>query len=320
MIGKITIGKSLRHLISYALEDKLDLNKQAVVKDRAEVLSYNQCFGNKKELIQQFNEVRNLNRKLNKPAMHITLSLSPGEQLNTGTLKTIVEDCAKELEFEKNQYIAVLHKDTGHQHIHIVINRVGFNGKSLRDGNSYKRIATCCRKLELKHELKQVLSPRQFLSKEMRNIPRMDARKEVMKNAIRLVLLQSKNYAEFENKMKQNGYEVIKGRGIAFRDEKKMYVKGSQLGYSLATIEKILQQSLTQKHALIRRDIQKENTNKSQSQLPASSMSKIFEQNRLIDYSKAIEILLRTERDNSQTPHELLQKKRKRNPGQSHHL
>ena len=76
MIGKISIGKSLRHCISYALEDKLDLAKQAIVKDRAELLAYNLCFGDKKELIQQFNEVRYLNLKLSKPVMHITLTIN----------------------------------------------------------------------------------------------------------------------------------------------------------------------------------------------------------------------------------------------------
>ncbi|MDP1762532.1 MAG: relaxase/mobilization nuclease domain-containing protein [Sediminibacterium sp.] len=320
MIGKISIGKSLRHCISYALEDKLDLAKQAIVKDRAELLSFNLCFGDKKELIQQFNEVRYLNPKLSKPVMHITLSLSPGELLDKPTLHKMVEDCAKELGFEKNQFIAVTHKDTGHQHLHIVVNRVGLDGKTLNDSNNYKKIAAYCRKMELKFELKQVLSPRQFLSKEMRNIPRMDIRKEAMKNDIRLTLIQSRNYAEFEHQMKQKGYEVIRGRGIAFRDEKKMYAKGSELGYSLAKIEKILEQTLTQKQALILREVQKENAFKQQSKSVTPSLSKSMEQDRKMDYSKALEILLRAERDYSQTPHELLQKKRKKKYHQSLHL
>ena len=35
-----------------------------------------------KELIRQFNEVRQLNAKLSKPVLHITLSFAPGEQLH----------------------------------------------------------------------------------------------------------------------------------------------------------------------------------------------------------------------------------------------
>ncbi len=317
MIGKISIGKSFRGCINYAFEDKLDLAKQAIVKDRAELLSFNLCFGNKKELIQQFNEVRYLNPKLSKPVMHITLSLSPGELLDKPTLHKMVEDCAKELGFEKNQYIAVTHKDTGHQHLHIVVNRVGLDGKTLSDSNNYKKIAGYCRKMELKFELKHVLSPRQFLSKEMRNIPRMDKRKEAMKNDIRLTLIQSRNYAEFEHQMKQKGYEVIKGRGIAFRDEKKMYAKGSELGYSLAKIDKILVQTLTQKQLQIQQDLQKEKRLTQNPKLIRPGMPKSMVQDNHLTLPKALEILLRPEHDFDYTPHQLLNKKRKK---KSRHL
>ena len=65
MIGKITIGKSFKGCLLYCLDDKLqDPQKEQVMKDRAEILLFNQCYGNQKELIQQFNEVRQLNPKL----------------------------------------------------------------------------------------------------------------------------------------------------------------------------------------------------------------------------------------------------------------
>ena len=65
MIGKVMTGKSFKGCISYCLHDKLvnQQREEQVMKDRAEVLLYNQCFGNDKELIQQFNEVRQLNKK-----------------------------------------------------------------------------------------------------------------------------------------------------------------------------------------------------------------------------------------------------------------
>ncbi len=56
MIGKIMIGKSFRGCISYCLEDKKILQDEVSMQKRAEVLYYNQCFGNKKELIAQFTD------------------------------------------------------------------------------------------------------------------------------------------------------------------------------------------------------------------------------------------------------------------------
>jgi hypothetical protein len=64
--------------------------------------------------------------------------------------------------------------------------------------------------MELKYELKQVLSPRLFLSKEQRLIPRNDKRKEQIRTDIKNSLLTSNNYNEFEKLMKEKKYHVIK--------------------------------------------------------------------------------------------------------------
>ena len=242
MIGKIVTGKSFRGCLWYCLHDKIagEQKNELVTRDRAEVILYNKCFGTDKELIQQFNEVRELNTRLAKPVLHITLSLSKGESLPTYKLAEMAEECARDLGFSNNQFVAVLHKDTAHPHIHIVANRIGYHGKTVSDSNSYQKIAKLCRKLEIKHELKQVLNPNAFLPKELRNYERLDERKEKLKAHIKQSIVGSKNYAEFEQKMKDLKYEVIKMRGIAFRDQQKVYTKGSEVGYSLATVQKIL--------------------------------------------------------------------------------
>ena len=133
------------------------------------MLDHNLCYGDKNELIRQFNEVRNLNPKLQKPVQHITLSLPKGEQLSEARLREVAADCARDLGFEKNQYIVIQHRDTGHQHIHIVVNRVGFDGKTVKDNHNYRKIADFCRKMELKFSLQKVLSPRRYLPLEQRN-------------------------------------------------------------------------------------------------------------------------------------------------------
>ena len=318
MIGKIVLGKSFRGCIRYVLENKLDPATKSISINRAELISFNLCFGDKKELIEQFNDVRFLNPKLSKPVMHVIVSLSPGEKPDNATLLAMVEDSAKELGFEKNQFIAVTHNDTDHLHLHIVVNRVGFDGKTLSDSNNYKKIAAYCRKMEVKYNLKQVLSPRAFLSKEMAVTPRLDSRKEAMKTDIRISLLKSKTFSEFVSLMKQKNYEVIKGRGVAFRDQKKMYAKGSELGYSLSKIEKILQLTLTQKQLIISHDLRKENALIKDPKIIRSGMTKSMVQENNHSLLKALAILLKPEHDYDHIPHQLLQKKRKKK--QSLHL
>jgi hypothetical protein len=259
MIGKISMGRSFKGCILYCMEDKkLDQRQrlkqehmeQYIVKDRAELVHYNLCYGDKNELIKQFNEVRQLNQKLSKPVLHVSLSLAPEDVLQQGKMAEMAEECAQKMGFSNNQYIAIYHKDTNHQHLHIVANRVGFDGKTVSDSHNYKKVAEYCRRMEQKLQLKEVLSPRLYLSQKERLIERHDIRMEELKQRIKLSINQSRSYLEFEHRIKQYGYEVIRGRGIAFRDAQKVYTKGSELGYSLATIEKQLQMQLVLKQSL----------------------------------------------------------------------
>ena len=71
-------------------------------------------------------------------------------------------------------------------------------------------------------------------------IPRQDIRKERLRDHVRENLKASLTYADFEQKMKSLGYQVQKGRGISFIDDKKVKIKGSEVGFSLIKIETIL--------------------------------------------------------------------------------
>jgi len=316
MIGKIITGKSFRGCINYCLEDKILRSQEVAYINRAEILHFNQCFGNKKELIEQFNDVRQLNPNLSKPVLHITLSLATNEKLGKETWSEMAEDCAKHFEFDKNQFIAVSHADTSHQHVHIIANRIGFDKKTVSDSNNYQKMAAWCREMEQKYNLQQVLSPRKFLSKEMRQVPRSDARKMTLKNDISECLVSSKNYHEFEALMKQKSYRVIKSRGIAFVDNKGVYVKGSELGYSLARIEKILQLSLYQKQTLFIKPKPEHLLSKKEDyfkQMEVKSLSHELLHDLKPESSKILSDLLKPVYTDSKIPFELIKKeKRKR--------
>jgi hypothetical protein len=252
MIGHVSIGSSFYHCISYCLEDKRELSEEKKLAlamqdhlqhiERAEVLEYNKCFGNKYELTQQFKDVRKLSRRVEKPMLHLTIRLAPEDTLTKEQLREVGRECAKEFGIADNQYICVLHKDTKEQHIHIAANRVGFNGKVVNDSNSYKRMAELCRRLEKNYGLQEVLSPRAFLSPKDRLLPRHDSRKEKLKTDIQQTLRYASSYLAFESQMRDLGYKVLKGRGVSFIDDKKVKIKGSEVGFSLTKIEKILSQ------------------------------------------------------------------------------
>ena len=299
MIGKIIIGKSFRGCICYCLDKK-----------EAELLSSNLCYGNKKELISQFNEVRRLNQNLSKPVQHITISLAKGEQLDKARLVTIAEDCAKELGFEKNQYIVIAHHDTGHQHIHIVANRVSFDGKTVKDNHNYRKMAVYFRKMEEKHGLQKVLSPRRYLPKEQRHLPRTDERKEKLRQDIKKCLAESKNYSEFEQEIKRLDYQVNKARGIAFTDSQKVRVKGSEVGYSLAKIERILSLHPKQRETAMLQDQLNEIRKQPSQQQPTIIQPKKFDKEKQL--KEATELLLKPHPHQENINPVLLKKKRQK--------
>jgi hypothetical protein len=301
MIGKFIKGKSFRGCISYCLEGKMDRKTgEELYPDRAEIIAFNRCYGNKRELIEQFNEVRGLNKKLSQPVMHLTLSLAPGEQLKQGQLAQIAHECADHFGFRDNQYIAVLHKDAGHQHIHIVANRIGFDLKTVSDSQSFRKMAEFCRTSERRYALKEVLSPRSFLPKEQRMLPRFDSRKLKLKTDIEDCLIIAGTFKDFEKLMTRKGYSLVKGRGIAFIDSKDVRTKGSEVGYSLAKIEGIITDSNLKRLLLQSRSSTRQN----------QTLKVPQNHTQHTGFNKAIESVFKAEEASQQQP--LLPQKKKR--------
>jgi|SRR5665213_912852 len=250
MVGKIGTGKSFRGCLNYLFQGRLQGTKEgqqlAAQQKQAEVIAYNQCFGNRLQLTREFIEVSRLNPKVSKPVFHISVSFAHGDagKLSAQDKADMAERLAKDFGFHNNQYVVIAHRDTGHEHLHVVANRIGYNGKTASDSNSYKRMAEYCRKMELEYQLTKVLSPNKFLKPDQR-VPqsqRVDQRKEALKQHLSVAVKQCKNVREVKRYMENQGYAVELGRGIAFTDAQQVRFKGSQVGYALLDIEKKLKQ------------------------------------------------------------------------------
>lgn len=127
-MGHIGFASSFGGALGYCLQDKEigEERKQELVKEdrrqtrnRAEILYYHQCYGNIAQLTRQFREVQKQNLNVIKPAFHLSLSLPPEDRISKSRFVDIAQDCAKALDFERHQYIVILHKDTMHPHVHV---------------------------------------------------------------------------------------------------------------------------------------------------------------------------------------------------------
>lgn len=79
-----------------------------------------------------------------KPAWHAMLSLRPGEWLTEDQWRKAVETYLSDLGFGlENKWVAVLHGDTDHQHVHIVANRICMNEEFTVVKDSNERMRSC---------------------------------------------------------------------------------------------------------------------------------------------------------------------------------
>lgn len=86
------------------------------------------------EMVKEFDQVEILRRmsidsaKPIKPVFHAMLSLRPGETLTPSQWRTAVRRYMTDLGFdETHKYVAVMHRDKDHEHVHIVANRISLD-------------------------------------------------------------------------------------------------------------------------------------------------------------------------------------------------
>ncbi len=82
-------------------------------------------------MVEEFDQVESMRRmsidsdRPIKPVFHAMLSLRPGEHLTDEQWANAVQTYMSDLGFsEDNKYVAVMHRDTDHEHVHIVANRI----------------------------------------------------------------------------------------------------------------------------------------------------------------------------------------------------
>lgn len=127
--------------------------------------------GNEKavmEIVDEFDQVEKLRNlsidsdKKIKPVFHAMLSLRPGESLTPEQWREVVRIYVKDLGFgDTTKYVAVMHQDTDHQHVHIVANRIkleeGF--KMVSDSNERTRNIDVVSDIEDKLGLRKAPKP-----------------------------------------------------------------------------------------------------------------------------------------------------------------
>ena len=161
MIASQKIGKSFLGALNYNLKKLYhpDQNK------RAELLDSSFASTDSRMIQQELRLTRSLKPNLSRYVYHTSLNFSIEDELDNNKLLSIAHDYLKESGYTNNQYMIFRHHDAPHPHIHLLVNRISFDGTVISDSNNFKRSEDIIRKLEGKYNLKPVQSSKETLLK-----------------------------------------------------------------------------------------------------------------------------------------------------------
>lgn len=145
MIAKAVKGKGFRGALDYDLK-----------KEQGRVISKNMAGENPRELAAEFGEIRKLRPTLGKAVLHVSLSAAPGENLTDEQWSEIGKRYLDGMGLEQNQFVITRHTDTEHEHVHILANRIRFDGSVTSDSQDYRRQEALMREIEREYGLQRV--------------------------------------------------------------------------------------------------------------------------------------------------------------------
>ncbi|GJI88756.1 relaxase/mobilization nuclease domain-containing protein [Duganella hordei] len=147
MIAKAIKGRGFRGALAYDLD-----------KEKGRVIDTNMSGTTVRELAKEFGEIRKLRPKLGRAVLHASLSAAPGEHLSDEQWKRIAERYLHGMGLENNQYLVTRHMDTEHEHVHLLVNRIRFDGSVTSDSHDYRRHEVLMREIERDFDLQRVRS------------------------------------------------------------------------------------------------------------------------------------------------------------------
>ena len=147
MIGKIKSCIGGFSLFNYVIDDEKGM----------ELLRNNLCGETSIELMREMQIIQNLNQKATNKLISMVLSphVDDGEKFSKKQLQNLTKEFLKELEIdvENSQFIAFLHTEKRHRHIHILLNRVDENGRLLKDNYIGKKAQWAAHRVAEKNAL-----------------------------------------------------------------------------------------------------------------------------------------------------------------------
>ena len=196
MIAKIIKGADFGGVINYML------SKQ---EGKAMVLASNNIgFTDQNLCVHEFVLQASMRPNVQKPVCHTILSFSANDadQLTDDVMIKIANEYLEKMGYGNTQSLIVRHSDRQHPHLHICINRIGNDGKTISDRNEKYRSTKICRELTERYGLTLGEGKKAVNRHRLRGEDKL--RYEIF-DAIKTALLHSKNWKDFVADLERQG-------------------------------------------------------------------------------------------------------------------
>jgi hypothetical protein len=144
-------GKGFRGVLSYCLE----------ASKQPEIVAGNMVGEDARSLAREFADARAANEAVRKPVFHASLSVDASDQLTPEMWREIAEAYVDRMGYGDSLWVAIRHRDTENDHIHVIASRVGFDGRRVADHRERMRGEAIVRQLEQEHGLRLVAPSRE---------------------------------------------------------------------------------------------------------------------------------------------------------------
>ncbi|KAA6340878.1 hypothetical protein EZS27_011279 [termite gut metagenome] len=194
MIAKIVKGKGFKGVVNYVLDKAKQTELLAAEGVRLK---------SRKSIIRSFTSQAGMNPKVSKPVCHISLdfSVQDREKLSNAKMVQIAKEYMVKMRITDTQYIIGRHYDKEHPHIHIIINRIDNNGKTITDRNDRYRSEKICKELTERHGLYFATGKENV---KVHRLKEPDKTKYEIYHALQLAVPKCRNWKELTNALQKN--------------------------------------------------------------------------------------------------------------------
>ena len=196
MIAKIIKGTNFSGVVNYMLSKREDKVKVLQANGVRSSFPY--------DIAYDFNLQASMRPNVQKPVCHTILSFSAhdSERLTDATMVKIANEYLHKMGYGDTQNLIVRYSDRQHPHLHICINRIGNDGKTISDRNEKYRSTKICRELTERYGLTLGEGKKAVNRQQLRGEDKL--RYEIF-DAIKAVLPQSNNWKDFVAGLNKQG-------------------------------------------------------------------------------------------------------------------